>query len=555
MSTVRRTTPSSASPTHRRKRQLPHQNRAKADVNAVLAVAGSVHLARSTNADVRMVGRHLRARLHTGLLRDRGPRCHDPREATEGAYSQLPAWTHRDQWLFLVEMVVSVWFPLVRGKVAANTLLKFAARVAAEAKDDNGRDARRVYIELAIDMGCSEETVRLCWRALERMGLAVQVEESKYFSRERRLAIWREHRSKQRGHTPEYALVVPKAFAQALVTGEHPADLLAEDSFGDVDAFLAAGATKRSMTPHQRLRTALSRLRNAAPIQLLEPAQTASRQPVMEAQAPTAGPVAQVDERPVDKSGEVVHRSPFAGLKNVDILALPLGPRSRTCSAGLPQVAVVPHGVKSTASRAHNRGCRCVGSAGEGSTATTCSGKHQKRAEGYYGAHRDIAVALCRRVLWMKGTKPGMFQGQFKRFTVKGLPRVWSPNDFVTAIDAIYRRTGRYSPSTNFASMAKEDRGRAARAEAGAVRTPMSLLKWHLDQLDPVNDHPRFVLDEVNDQMVRRQEARKAAIEAHDRHLAEIGLEPGSPRRAEIRAQARELAGLPPVTRPKNRRR
>lgn len=529
-------------------------------MNGVLAVAGSVHLVRGTNADIRMIGRHLRARLHTGLLRDRGPRCHDPREATEGAYSQLPAWTHRDQWLYLVQMAVTVWFTvLIHRQVSATMLLAFAARVSAEAKDESGRDARRVYSELAIDLGCSEETVRVCWRALEKLGLAVQVEESKYFSRERRLAIWREYRSKQRGHTPEYALVVPQAFAQALVTGEHPADLLAQDSFGDVDDLQAAGATKRSMTPHQRLRTALSRLRNAAPIQLLAPAPTAAQSPAGAAQesVPAAAVVADVQtaERPVDKSDEVVHRNPFEGLKNVDILALPLGPPSRLCGAGLPQVALVPHGVKSTASRAHNRGDRCAGSAGEGSTATTCRGKRQKRPDGYYGVHRDIAVALCRRVLWMKGTAPGMFQGQFKRFTKKGLPRVWSPNDFVTVFDAIYRRTGKYSPSTNFDSRAKEDRGRAERVEAGAVRTPMSMLKWHLDQLDPVNDHPRFVLDEVNDQKVRRQEARKAAIEAHDRHLAEIGLKPGSPRRAEIRAEARKLAGLPPVTRPKNRRR
>ncbi|MFB6726771.1 hypothetical protein ACFCV3_41760, partial [Kribbella sp. NPDC056345] len=305
------------------------------------------------NADIRMVGRHLRARVHTGLHADRGPRCHDSREATEGAYSQLPAWTHRDQWLYLVTMAV-VWFPtLIHRQVSVTRLLEFAALVAADAKDDSGRETRRVYSSLATAMGRSEETVRVCWRALERLGLAVQVEESKYFSKDRRLAIWREHCSKQRGHTPEYALVVPQAFAQAMVTGEHPADLLAQESFDDVDALLAAGATKRTMTPYQRLRTALSRLRNAAPIQLL-PAASGTADSTQEgpAAAPsTAAPqtASTAAEQPVDKPGEVVHSNPFEGLRNVDILALPLGPARSAFPSGLPQVELVPHGVKSTA--------------------------------------------------------------------------------------------------------------------------------------------------------------------------------------------------------------
>ncbi|MFB6726770.1 hypothetical protein ACFCV3_41755 [Kribbella sp. NPDC056345] len=159
----------------------------------------------------------------------------------------------------------------------------------------------------------------------------------------------------------------------------------------------------------------------------------------------------------------------------------------------------------------------------------------------------------------MKGTAPGMFQGQFKRFTATNLPYVWTPNDFVKAFDAIYRRTGRYSPGTNYDSRTKDDRGRAEKADAGAVRKPMKMLQWHLDQLDPVNDHPRLELDIANEAMTRAQAARQAVLEAHDQHLAEIGMERGSERRAEVRtaqaALARELAGLPPVTRVRNRRR
>jgi hypothetical protein len=96
-------------------------NRARADVGVVLAFAGSTQL--SHRADVRVVGRQLRAKAHRALARDRGKRRTIEREATPGAYAALPAWTHRDQWLALVEAAAVVWFPeQIHRKVRAQLL-------------------------------------------------------------------------------------------------------------------------------------------------------------------------------------------------------------------------------------------------------------------------------------------------------------------------------------------------------------------------------------------------------------------------------------------------
>jgi hypothetical protein len=88
----------------------------------------------------------------------------------------------------------------------------------------------------------------------------------------------------------------------------------------------------------------------------------------------------------------------------------------------------------------------------------------------------------------------GRIANQLKRFTVPGLPKVWRPDDFVTAFDRINLRQNRYSPGANMASRTKADQGHAERADSGAVRDPLAVLKWYLEQLDPANDHPRFDL-------------------------------------------------------------
>ena len=545
MSKVRRRTPSSASPRRGRAASLPLSRHSRADLNTVLAIAGSTHLAKS--ADVRMVGRQVRAKAHQALYRDRGPRCTVEREATEGAHSQLPIWSHRDQWLYLVQLAITAWFPeQIHRKVRVATLLKFAALIAAFADDQTGRNCWRVYPQLAQDMGVTVETVRKCWRALERIGLAVQVEESVVFGYDERMRIWRLERSKQRGMTPVYALVVPAAYAQALSTGEHPADLLAQEPAGE--NAVTGEEPAKSLSPIQKLSAALSQLRSTNPAQ--EPSGAAADSSTPSPSDEQGGP----HKPPVDNS----RRNPFMKLENVDILGLPRsGPRC-TFGAALSLVALVPHGVKSTASRAHNRGGSSDspdsgGSATRKGTQKRCTGQG-----GWYGPHRDIAFVLTRRVVWMMRSKPGELAPQFKRFTVPGLPKVWTPEDFIAAMDRINQRQNRYSPGANQASRAKSDKQHAQRAEAGAVGAPMSMLKWYLDQLDPINDHPRFELDAPNEQILSSWIGRRETIARENEQLAAVGMERGSQRRAEVRteraAEARRLMGTPPVTSPRNRR-
>jgi hypothetical protein len=113
-------------------------------------------------------------------------------------------------------------------------------------------------------------------------------------------------------------------------------------------------------------------------------------------------------------------------------------------------------------------------------------------------------------VLWLHGVRPGRIAMQLRRFTAPGLPRVWRPDDFVAAFDAINRRQGRYSPGANLASSSTADQGHVVSAAAGAVTSPPGLLKWYLEQIDPVNDHPRFELDLENERVAAQIAARRA---------------------------------------------
>jgi hypothetical protein len=534
---------------------LPDRRRARDELNVVLAVAGSTQLTK--HADVRIVGRQVRGKVHR-MRRDRGKRCTVEREVPEGAYSQLPAWTHRDQWLYLVQMTIAVWFPeQIHRQVRVATLLKFAALVAAEADDDNGRNCWRVYTELAKDMGVTVETVRVCWRALERLGLAVQVAQSVAFSYDERMRIWRLERSKQRGHTPVYALVVPAAYARALTTGEHPGDLLAQAA--------AHGAREdapapKPAAPFQKLSAALSKLRSTVP----GPSTPTTVQPLPvpadgAGEALHAPALPQTVKGAVDKSVDNAQPHPFKKLKNVDILGLPRsGPRC-TLSAALALVSVPDHDVKSTASRAHNRGSRADSERSGGSAVR----KHaQKRCAGsgaWFGPHRDIAFHLTRRVPWLSDEKLGKIATHIKRFTVPGLPRVWTPDDFITAMDRINRVQGRYSPGALRASESKVDQEHARHADAGAIREPWAVLKWYLEQLDPVNDHPRFELEVNTEHRARIAAARQAAIEAAiaaedaDTTLRREPIYQAKTTRDRV-VELRRLGGLPGETAPRNRR-
>ena len=510
-------------------RLVARSGRARADVGVVVAFAGSVQLRH--HADLRVVGRQLRAKAHQAMARDRGPRRTVEREVVAGAYANLPAWRHADQWLTLAERAAVVWFPeQLHRQVRAATVLKFAALVAAHADDATGRRCWRWYPDLARALGVTVETVRKCWRALERLGLAVQVEPSVCFGYDQRMRLWRQG-SKQRGMTPEYALVAPAAFVRALESGEHPADLLALEPATAVDDVDDADGGHRCepqpATAADRLLAALRALqavRGPGPVPMVRrPAGAATAAP-----EPTAAPVAPVSPTPLARRYESpsvsfawppvenrLHRSSDR-LRNVDILDLPRSGTRPSYSSCLALVTVVPHGVKSTASRAQNRRSSADPARRGGPPSRKAPQRRQAGRGGWFGPHRDIAVYLTRRVLWLRHTRPGRIAMQLRRFTVPGLPRVWRPIDFVTAFETINHRQGRYSPGANLVSASTADQAHAAKAAAGAVTSPSGLLRWYLEQLDPVNDHPRFELDHDNHRRATEHTARRAQA-ARDR--------------------------------------
>ncbi|MET7284166.1 hypothetical protein ABZS29_38390, partial [Kribbella sp. NPDC005582] len=409
----------------------------------------------------------------------------------------------------------------IHRQVRIATLLKFAALVAAHADDATGRTCWRAYPDLARGMAVTVETVRKCWRALERLGLAVQVEQSVCFRYEERMRLWRKG-SKQRGMTPEYALVVPAAFAQALVTGEHPADLI-------TPAREASGLGK-DCAPAAKLSAALSALRAASPVlavsrAIQEPAAALSAVP---GASPAGNPLVVAEPAAASQPVDNPRKRSVTKLGKVDILGLPRSGTRPSYSSCLALVSLVPHGVKSTASRAHKRGGRTDSVRPGGTPARGAVHKCQAGRGSWFGPHRDIAVYLTSRVLWLRGVQPGRIAMQLRRFTAPELRRKWLPADFVTAFDAINRRQGRYSPGANLASSSKSDQGHAASATAGAVTSPPGLLRWYLEQIDPVNDHPRFELDLENERREAAIAARRA--EAARARAAAIQLEASSVR-------------------------
>lgn len=507
MSKVRRRPPGSASP------------RARHTAQTVLAITASTRLNR--HAKLPAVGARIR---HTKVLpphvqQDRGLRHHLVQEVPEGRYSGLPVWSSRDQWLAIVMLAATVWFPdKGAGLVRKSTLLAFAAVVAAAADDRTGRHCREWYGAVARKLALSERHLLNCWNVLAEMGLAVRITDPRRLTEQERLDIYRAHKSRQRGYTSEWALVVPREHAVAYAQGCTPQHVLNVDQ-----------ATAEALVE--------------------DPA--ADGPPV--AAEPSKDRVEYSSPAAVDN---VVETSPVPS-QNVDTFAPPKGSPRSTSSSPFHWASQDPRGSKSTASRAHNRSsgqrCRAGGSRDRAHSGPDCD---QKASWQWMGARHDMARALVNLVLWLNGCPAGRISGQLKRFTDPDLPMRWTPHDMLLAMDRINIRLGKYSPSNNLAGAiaaeAKRQRrfGRsvaehelvdaieASEAAAGrraTVRSYWGMLKWYLSQLDPINDHPR--VDGIlfgREQKASCQQRRERVAE-QNADLAARGIERGSEGRAELR--------------------
>jgi hypothetical protein len=436
-------------------------------------------------------------------------------------------WASRDQWLAIVALAATVWFPEKRaGLVKKSTLLAFAAVVAAAADDRTGRHCREWYGAIARKLALSERHLLNCWNVLAEMGLAVRITDPRRLTEQERLEIYRAHKSRQRGFTSEWALVVPREHAVAYAQGCTPQHVL------DVDQALSDGPPDGFVVDAAGVITEASG--DASQAVAEPPAEPAVDKPV--------------EDDAVDLSND---------LSNVDNFAPPKGAKDCFFPAPFHWASQDPRGSKSTASRAHNQSGRQRCRSGRSQDgAQTGPESDEKASWRWMDARYDMARALVNLVLWLQGCPAGRISGQLKRFTDPNLPMRWTPHDMLTAMDKINIRLGKYSPSNNLAGAiaaeAKRQRsfGRsvaehelvnaveAAESAAGrraAVRSPWGMLKWYLTQLDPINDHPRLDNILFGREQKASWTARREEVAAHEADLAARGLERGSEGRAELR--------------------
>ena len=83
----------------------------------------------------------------------------------------------------------------------------------------------------------------------------------------------------------------------------------------------------------------------------------------------------------------------------------------------------------------------------------------------------DLAQRLTDQVLFLRGCPAGRLSGQLHRFTTPGLPHRWTSEQLIRAMDAVNQRRGWNAPYR-------------------AKTAPWGILRWYLEQLDEVADHP-----------------------------------------------------------------
>lgn len=100
-------------------------------------------------------------------------------EPAEGAYAKIPAWWSREQWLTtLTSVLTSPEGDQVRRTLgpALATVLRVAAADAAAADGDTGRGVQTSHLQVARELGVSEDTVRLSRRVISRVGFSTTPE-------------------------------------------------------------------------------------------------------------------------------------------------------------------------------------------------------------------------------------------------------------------------------------------------------------------------------------------------------------------------------------------
>lgn len=123
----------------------------------------------------------------------------------------------------------------------------------------------------------------------------------------------------------------------------------------------------------------------------------------------------------------------------------------------------------------------------------------------------SLAIALVQRLPWLTTrstvTAPGRIAGLLTRYAKSPYP--WTSQQLLDQMTAVNRRLRYSAPDI--------------------AHCPVALLKWYVDQIDPVGDHPQYHLDQERD-AARRRRGDELTRQFYSRIQAQIEREQASTR-------------------------
>ncbi|MDA3145794.1 hypothetical protein JSO19_00175 [Leucobacter sp. UCMA 4100] len=130
----------------------------------------------------------------------------------DGAYSRIPAWSNREQWLTrLMEALRTPEGESARRRISITltTLLRIATLDAESADSRNGRGVATSHDTVANTIGCCKRTVQRGRELIQQLGFAVVVVPGRYLTKAERAEAAALHGSAQRRAASVRALTLP----------------------------------------------------------------------------------------------------------------------------------------------------------------------------------------------------------------------------------------------------------------------------------------------------------------------------------------------------------
>lgn len=185
------------------------------------------------------------------------------------------------------------------------------------------------------------------------------------------------------------------------------------------------------------------------------------------------------------------------------------------------KICTPPRGGLVSSSSSVSPTCKTRSANGQ-TTPPTGEGRRRRRRRPPAGF--SLAVELVQRLPWLTTrtdvTSPGRIAGLLTRYAKSPYP--WTCQQILEQMTAVNRRLRYSAPEV--------------------ARFPMALLRWYVDQIDPVADHPQYHLDLERD-AARRRRGAELTKQFYSRVQSQLDREQASTRAAEwvsrIRAEVR----------------